>query len=78
VIAGGGDLAVECGYERLAELQEEILSLAQAAHFPVIWVTQVLKGLVTAGRPSRAEVEVTDAAMESVPSVSCSTKGGRS
>ena len=52
---------VECGYERVAELQKEILWLAQAAHLPVIWATQVLEGLVKTGRPSRAEV--TDAAM---------------
>ena len=40
-----GDLAVECGYERLAELQEEILWLCEAAHLPVIWATQVLEQL---------------------------------
>ena len=33
VMIARGDLAVECGYERLAELQEEILWLAEAAHF---------------------------------------------
>jgi pyruvate kinase len=61
VMIARGDLAVECGYERLAELQEEILWLAEAAHLPVIWATQVLEGLAKTGRPSRAEV--TDAAM---------------
>jgi pyruvate kinase len=44
VMIARGDLAVECGYERLAELQEEILWLAEAAHIPVIWATQVLEG----------------------------------
>ena len=34
-----GDLAVECGYERLAELQEEILWLCEAVLLPVIWAT---------------------------------------
>ena len=61
VMIARGDLAVECGYERLAELQEEILWLAEAAHIPVIWATQVLEGLTKTGKPSRAEV--TDAAM---------------
>jgi len=61
VMIARGDLAVECGYERLAELQEEILSLAEAAHLPVIWATQVLEGLSKSGKPSRAEI--TDAAM---------------
>jgi pyruvate kinase len=61
VMIARGDLAVECGYERLAELQEEILWLAEAAHLPVIWATQVLEGLAKNGKPSRAEI--TDAAM---------------
>lgn len=51
-----GDLAVEVGFERLAEVQEEILWLAEAAHMPVIWATQVLDTLVKRGLPSRAEV----------------------
>ncbi len=61
VMIARGDLAVECGYERLAEVQEEILWLCQAAHLPVIWATQVLDRLAKTGRPSRAEI--TDAAM---------------
>jgi pyruvate kinase len=56
-----GDLAVEAGYERLAEVQEEILWLCEAAHLPVIWATEVLDTLARTGRPSRAEI--TDAAM---------------
>jgi pyruvate kinase len=55
-----GDLAVEIGFERLAEMQE-ILWLAQAAHVPVIWAPQVLESLVKRGLPSRGEM--TDAAM---------------
>jgi len=51
-----GDLAVEVGFERLAEVQEEILWLAEAAHVPVIWATQVLEGMAKRGLPSRAEV----------------------
>jgi pyruvate kinase len=61
VMIARGDLAVECGYERLAEVQEEILWLCQAAHMPVIWATQVLDQLAKTGRPSRSEI--TDAAM---------------
>jgi len=61
VMIARGDLAVECGYERLAEVQEEILWLAEAAHLPVIWATQVLETLAKTGLPSRAEI--TDAAM---------------
>jgi pyruvate kinase len=61
VMIARGDLAVECGYERLAEVQEEILWVAEAAHMPVVWATQVLETLAKTGLPSRAEV--TDAAM---------------
>jgi hypothetical protein len=41
VMIARGDLAVEIGWERLAEIQEEILWLCEAAHVPVIWATQV-------------------------------------
>jgi pyruvate kinase len=61
VMIARGDLAVECGYERLAEVQEEILWICEAAHVPVIWATQVLENLAKSGVPSRAEI--TDAAM---------------
>jgi len=61
VMIARGDLAVECGYERLAEVQEEILWLCEAAHVPAIWATQVLETLNKKGLPSRAEI--TDAAM---------------
>jgi pyruvate kinase len=61
VMIARGDLAIECGYERMAEVQEEILWIAEAAHTPVIWGTQVLESLAKTGVPSRAEV--TDAAM---------------
>jgi pyruvate kinase len=63
VMAARGDLGVEVGFERLSEVQEEILWLCEAAHVPVIWATQVLESLAKGGMPSRAEV--TDAAMGS-------------
>lgn len=61
VMIARGDLAVECGWVRLAEVQEEILWLCEAAHIPVVWATQVLENLAQKGIPSRAEI--TDAAM---------------
>lgn len=61
VMIARGDLAVECGWQRLAEVQEEILWITEAAHIPVVWATQVLESLAKKGRPSRAEI--TDAAM---------------
>lgn len=61
VMIARGDLAVEAGFERLAEVQEEILWVCEAAHVPVVWATQVLENLAQTGQPSRAEI--TDAAM---------------
>jgi len=61
VMIARGDLAIECGFQRLAELQEEILWICEAAHIPVIWATQVLESYTKLGLPSRAEI--TDAAM---------------
>jgi pyruvate kinase len=61
IMIARGDLAVEIGFARTAEMQEEILWLGEASHTPVIWATQVLESLVAGGAPSRGEM--TDAAM---------------
>jgi pyruvate kinase len=61
IMIARGDLAVDLGFARLAEVQEEILWLCQAASVPVVWATQVLDDLVRDGLPSRSEA--TDAAM---------------
>jgi len=61
VMIARGDLGVECGFERMAELQEEIMWVCEAAHVPVVWATQVLENLTKRGHASRAEI--TDAAM---------------
>jgi pyruvate kinase len=61
VMIARGDLAVECGFERLAEVQEEILWLCEAARVPTIWATQVLETLVKKGQATRAEIS--DAAL---------------
>lgn len=61
VMIARGDLAVEIGFERLSEIQEEILWVCEAAHVPVIWATQVLETLNKTGYATRSEI--TDAAM---------------
>jgi pyruvate kinase len=61
VMIARGDLAVEVGFERIAEVQEELLWVCEAAHIPVIWATQVLEKLAKEGIATRAEI--TDAAM---------------
>lgn len=60
VMIARGDLAVEIGFERMSEIQEEILWICEAAHVPVIWATQVLDNLNRSGVATRSEV--TDAA----------------
>lgn len=61
VMIARGDLGVELGFERMAEVQEQILWLCEAAHVPVIWATQVLESLAKNGLATRGEI--TDAAM---------------
>ena len=61
IMIARGDLSVEIGFARTAEMQEEILWLGEAAQVPVIWATQVLEHFIKEGTPSRGEM--TDAAM---------------
>lgn len=63
VMIARGDLAVEIGFERIAEVQEELLWLSEAAHVPDIWATQVLDNQAKKGLATRSEI--TDAAMAS-------------
>ncbi|QGU08564.1 Pyruvate kinase [Corynebacterium occultum] len=60
VMVARGDLAVELGFERMAEVPRLIMSIAEAAHVPTIMATQVLENLAKTGLPARAEI--TDAA----------------
>ncbi|HVY14892.1 MAG TPA: pyruvate kinase [Rhodopila sp.] len=61
VMIARGDLAIELGFARMSEIQEEIMWLCEAARVPVVWATEVLSDLVAEGMPSRPEA--TDAAM---------------
>jgi len=64
VMIARGDLAVEIGFERMAEIQEEILWICEAAHVPVVWATQVLESLNRSGVATRSEItDVAHAAM---------------
>ncbi|MEM9391497.1 MAG: pyruvate kinase [Bacteroidota bacterium] len=60
VMIARGDLAIEAGWENMARIQQEIISLCHAGHVPVVWATQVLETLAKKGIPSRSEI--TDAA----------------
>jgi pyruvate kinase len=56
VMIARGDLAVELGAERIAEVQDQIMWICEAAHIPVIWATQVLETLAKTGLATRAEI----------------------
>ncbi len=56
VMIARGDLAVEIGFERMGEIQEEILWICESAHVPVIWATQVLDHLNKTGLATRSEI----------------------
>lgn len=73
VMIARGDLAVESGYVRLAELQEEILWICEAASIPVVWGTEVLGSLISNGVPTRSEI--TDAARSAHAEVVMLNKG---
>lgn len=56
VMIARGDLAVEAGWTHLGYVQEEILSVCEAAHVPVVWATEVLDRLAKKGTPTRSEI----------------------
>jgi pyruvate kinase len=56
VMIARGDLAVECGWNNIGRIQQEILSLCLAGHITEIWATQVFENLAKKGIPSRAEI----------------------
>jgi len=56
VMIARGDLAVEIGFERMGEIQEQILWICEAAHVPVVWATQVLESLNKSGMATRSEI----------------------
>ncbi len=75
VMVARGDLAVEVGFERLPEAQDEILWLCEAAQVPVIWAAQVHEWAAMGGQPGRAET--TDAAMAQRAECVMLNKGGQ-
>ena len=73
VMIARGDLAVEIGFERMGEIQEEILWICEAAHVPVVWASQVLENLNKSGMATRAEI--TDAGHASMAECVMINKG---
>ena len=74
IMIARGDLAVEIGFERLSEIQDEILWICEAAHTPVIWATQVLESMNKHGLATRSEI--TDATHAAEADCVMINKGG--
>ncbi len=56
VMIASGDLAIECGWEALAPIQEEILRICAAAHVPCLWTTvTVLEGIGARSASERSD-----------------------
>ena len=64
VMIARGDLAVEIGFERAAEIKQEILWICEAVQIPAIWATQALEGLVQGGLPTRSKMSDAAAATQ--------------
>ncbi|WP_408925940.1 pyruvate kinase [Corynebacterium sp. YSMAA1_1_F7] len=56
VMLARGDLAVELGFSRMAEVPGQVLAMVEAAHVPLIVGTQVLESMAKSGLPTRAEI----------------------
>ncbi|MGC4067852.1 MAG: pyruvate kinase [Polyangiaceae bacterium] len=56
IMVARGDLGVELDLARVPNVQEELVDRARARRKPVIVATQMLESMITAARPTRAEV----------------------
>lgn len=56
ILVDWGDLAVEVGYQKLADYEEDVLDVCAAAHIPLVLTSHLLDSFCEVGIPSAADM----------------------